>query len=130
MPVVHPMFGIYTQFGHSSKYSYNKNCTSPYYINLISIRANFAFCGLSSLVTWLQLALWLLRIFLKLVNLSSLFCNNLPLEKGMALHLYKTQECFVPSLVEIGLVVLEKKIKYEKFTDRWTTDNRRSEKLT
>ena len=31
------MFGIYTQFGLSSKYSYYKN--------LISNRANFAVCG-------------------------------------------------------------------------------------
>ena len=44
-----------------------------------------------------------------------------------------TKGCFVPSLVEIGLVVLEKKLKMWKVyrrTDRLTTDNRRSEKLT
>ena len=29
------MFGIYTQFGLSSEYSYNKNWTIPYFINLI-----------------------------------------------------------------------------------------------
>ena len=44
-----------------------------------------------------------------------LFRNYLPLEKGVVLHLYKlkspfTQGCFVPSLVEIGPVVLEEKI--------------------
>ena len=36
------MFGIYTQFGLSFKFSFNKNCTVPYFINLISNRANFA----------------------------------------------------------------------------------------
>ena len=51
-----------------------------------------------------------------------------------------TQGCFVPSFVEIGPVVLEKKLKMWKVyrrtdgqTDRQTdgqTDNRRSEKLT
>ena len=46
----------------------------------------------------------------------SLFRNYLSFEKGMALHLYKlkfpsTLGCFVPSLVEIGPVVLEKKMK-------------------
>ena len=44
-----------------------------------------------------------------------------------------TQGCFVPSLVEISPVVLEKKMKMCKVyrqTDRQTTDNRWSEKLT
>ena len=48
-----------------------------------------------------------------------------------------TYGCFVPSLVEIGPVVLEKKSKIGKVyrrtdrqTDRQTTDERRSEKLT
>ena len=48
-----------------------------------------------------------------------------------------TQECFVPSLVKIGPVVLEKKLKMWKVyrhtdrqTDRQMTDNRQSEKLT
>ena len=36
------MFGIYTQFGLSFKFSFNKNYTVPYLINLISNRANFA----------------------------------------------------------------------------------------
>jgi hypothetical protein len=44
------------------------------------------------------------------------------------------QGWFVPSLVKIGPVVLEKKSKMSKFTDgqtdRRTTDKRRSEKLT
>ena len=37
--------------------------------------------------------------------------NRIPFTKG----------CFVPSLVEISPVVLEKKIKYEKFTMTTTT---------
>ena len=40
---------IYTQFGLSSKYSCNKNCTIPYFIILISNRAIFAVRGPSSL---------------------------------------------------------------------------------
>ena len=46
------------------------------------------------------------------------FLKYLPLEKGVALHLNRagdsrfTHGCFVPSLVEIGQVVLEKKIFY------------------
>ena len=40
--------GIYTQVGLSSDYSYNKNCTIPYFINLISDRANFAVNGPTS----------------------------------------------------------------------------------
>ena len=63
-----------------------------------------------------------------------LFRHYLPLEKGVALHLYKlnpsTQKCFVSSLVKIGAVVWRKRFKCEKFTDRLTTDDRRSEKLT
>ena len=42
------MFGTYTQFGLSSKYSYNKNCSIAYFINLISYRANFAVHGPTS----------------------------------------------------------------------------------
>ena len=44
-----------------------------------------------------------------------------------------TQECFVLSLVEIGAVVLGKKMKMWKVyrqTDERSTDNKRSEKLT
>ena len=43
------MFGIYTQFGLSSNDSYNRNCTIPYFINLITDRANFAVSGPTSL---------------------------------------------------------------------------------
>ena len=42
------MIGIYTQFGLSSNYSYNKNCTIPYFINLITDRANFSISGPTS----------------------------------------------------------------------------------
>ena len=117
---------------------------------------------------WLKLAHWFWRReFFNYVNVFSLFCNYLPLEKGRTLHLNKlespspkdalwqvwlklaqwfwrrrflnfvnvfslfwiispwkragpffwkktwiplTTECFVPSWVEIGSVVLEKKI--------------------
>ena len=53
--------------------------------------------------------------FVNFFNILSPFRFYLPLEKGVTLDLYKfespcTQGCFVPSLVEIGLVVLVKKI--------------------
>ena len=64
---------------------------------------------------WLKLAQWLWRRrFFNFVNVFSLFRNYLPLEKGRALHLNNLESLiqgyFVPSLVEIGPVVLEKKI--------------------
>ena len=65
---------------------------------------------------WLSGFWWFWRRrFLNSVNLFSLFRNYLPLEKGVALHLNKFElpspnGCFVPSLVEISPVVLEKKI--------------------
>ena len=58
------------------------------------------------------------KTILILGNVFLLFRNYryLPLEKDVAFHLIKkkqipfTQGCFVPSLVEIGPAVLEKKI--------------------
>ena len=44
------MFGIYTYFKLSSKYSYNKNYTTPYFINLKSNRVNFAVRDPTSLI--------------------------------------------------------------------------------
>ena len=38
---------------------------------------------------WLKLAQWFLRRCFKFINVFSLFCNYLHLEKGMALHLNK-----------------------------------------
>ena len=65
----------------------------------------------------LKLAQWFLRRrFLKVVNLISLFCNYLPLRKGMALHLNKL-ECLLPkdALCQVWKpVVLEKKSKKGK----------------
>ena len=63
--------------------------------------------------------------FFNFVNVFLLFHNYLPLEKGGALHLNKIQESFVPSLVEIGPVVLKRRWKCEKFTTTptTTTDN-------
>ena len=41
---------------------------------------------------WLKLAQWFWRRrFFNFVNVFSLFCNYLPLEKGGALHLYKLE---------------------------------------
>ena len=78
---------------------------------------------------WLKLAQWFWRRrFLNIVNEFSLFRNYLPLEKGMALHLNKTwipftQGYFVQSLVEIGPVVLEKKMKMLKVYDNANDDD-------
>ena len=60
------------------------------------------------------------------VSIFSLFCYYLPLERGGALHLDKleSQGCFVPSLVEIDLVVLEKKLKSENLNDNNVDHNR------
>ena len=63
---------------------------------------------------WLELSQWFRsRRFFNFVNVFSLFRNYLPLEKGVALHMNKFESpspngCIVPSLVEIGPMVLEK----------------------
>ena len=88
---------------------------------------------------WLKLSkLCWRRRFFNFVNVFSLFRNYVPLEKGGAPSFKQTwipftRGCFVPSLVEIGPVVLDKKMKMWKVyrrTDRQTTDDRWSEKLT
>ena len=48
--------------------------------------------------------------FLNFENEFLLFCNYLPFEKGLDLHIKNWIRCFVPSLVEIGPVGLVKKI--------------------
>ena len=61
-------------------------------------------------------------------NIISLFCNYLPLEKGVALHLYKLES---PSpkeaLCQVWLKLVEwlwrRRWKCEKFTDGRTTGN-------
>ena len=56
--------------------------------------------------------------------------SHLPLQKSVALHLNKLESpCFVPSLVEIGPMILEEKMNMWK-VNRWMMDNRHSEKLT
>ena len=49
--------------------------------------------------------------FFNIVNVLSLFCNYLPVEKGLDLHIKKWIRCFVPSLVENVSVFLEKTLK-------------------
>ena len=57
--------------------------------------------------------------------------NYLPLGKGVALHLNKTQGCCVQCLVETVQCFRRRRWKCEKFTDRQTGGgNRRSEKIT
>ena len=63
---------------------------------------------------WLKLVQWFWRRrFLNFVNVISLFHNYLPLEKENSFEqtwILITQGCFVPRLVQIGSVVLQKKI--------------------
>ena len=63
---------------------------------------------------WLKLAHWFWRRFSKVVNIFSICCYYLTLEKGQGPSFERnwiplTQGCSVPSLVEIGPVVLENK---------------------
>ena len=67
---------------------------------------------------WMKLAHWVWRIiYLKVVNLFSLFGYRLTLEKDMARNLsfYHPR---MPGLVEIDPVVLEKKRTMLKFTHK------------
>ena len=67
-------------------------------------------------VVWLKSGLCFWRRFLKINNALSAFRNYLPMKKGRALYVKKTpwipvtQGCFVPSLVEIDSLFLEKMI--------------------
>ena len=86
------------------------------------------------------------RGFLNIFNIILLFLLLFPLWEGHGpsfeqTWISSTQGCFLSSLVEIGPVVLEKKLKMWKVnrqmdrrtdrqTDEQTMDNRRSEKLT
>jgi hypothetical protein len=66
------------------------------------------------------------KIF-KIFSVFLLFCDYLPLEKGNPLHLNNLESPpLVPSLVKIGPVVLEKKSKMLKFTDRQTDDGQKA----
>ena len=63
--------------------------------------------------------------FLNFINVFSLFHHYLPLEKGVAFQtsIPLTQECFVPSLVEICRVILEKKKEMWKVYDNDDNNN-------
>ena len=61
------MFGIHTQFGLSSNYSYNKNCSIPYFINLISDRAKFAVNGPTSVIAMYQIFVEKYKIIIILI---------------------------------------------------------------
>ena len=66
---------------------------------------------------WLKLAQRFCGRFRSFVNVFSLFRNYLPLEKDGTFEHFSipfTQECFVPSLVEIGLAVLERIFKFRQ----------------
>ena len=64
---------------------------------------------------WLKLVQWFwIRRFLNIFNIILHFRCYLPLEKGVALRLSSTQGYLVQSLVEIGPVVMEKKLKMWK----------------
>ena len=88
----------------------------------------------------LKLGQWFWRRFVKFFNVFSLFCYYLLFESGVVLPLHtfnslypRIQRCFVQSLIEIGHVLLEKKMKMlkdlkrqQRRRRRWTTmDDRR-----
>ena len=91
---------------------------------------------------WLLVAQWFWRRFLNFNDEFLQFCLLSPLEKGrgssfVQTWISSTQGCFVPSLVEIGWVVVKEKMKMWKIykqtdrrTDGKTTNDRRAEKLT
>ena len=86
---------------------------------------------------WLKLAQWSWRRSYKIRWCIFAIRNYLPFWKRTG-HFVRTtwitstQECFLPSSVEIWPVALEKKKKWNDYiqTDGRTTDNRQSEKLT
>ena len=98
--------------------------------NLIPFHPGVTLCQV-----WLKLAQRFgRRRFLKVINITSLFCNYLPFGNGSGPSFVQTwilfiQGCFVPGLVIIDPVVLEKKLKIRKVYRRMDrqTDNRRSE---
>ena len=49
-----------------------------------------------------------------------ILCYHFYQKKEMALHMNITQSCFVPSLLEIGHMVLENKINIWHFMNKWT----------
>jgi hypothetical protein len=61
---------------------------------------------------WLKLAKWFWRRrFLNDTTPFLHFCDYLPLEKDLDLYLNKLEFTFVPSMIEFGLLVLEKIFK-------------------
>ena len=64
---------------------------------------------------WKKLAQWLWRRqSLKVKELFSLFRYHLPSEAFVRTWIPITQECFLPTLIEIGPVVLNKNRKWQK----------------
>ena len=108
-----------------------KKAWSSIWTKLKSPSPNDALCKV-----WLKLAKWFLRSrFLNFANLFSLFRNFFHLEQGVDFYfsklefpLYKDALCQV--WLKLAQWFLRRRWKCEKFTDRRTTDNRRSEKLT
>ena len=84
---------------------------------------------------WLKLAkgFWRRRYW-NFVSVFSLFRNYLPLEKGVAFHLYKLEfpspkDTLWQVWLKIAKWFCRRRCKCKKFMDR-RTDDRRSEKLT
>ena len=73
---------------------------------------------------WLKLSQWFwTRRFLNFINVFSLFCNYLPIEKGGALHLNKFESPLPKdALCQVWLKLAQwfcrRRWKCEKFTDR------------
>ena len=82
----------------------------PLFVQNLNYLTKSAFCRI-----WLKLGQWFWRIFVyKFVSVFALYRFHFHLKKGGAFLFNKTQWCFVPSLIEIGPVVLEKKMKMSK----------------
>ena len=119
------------------------------FINVFSLFCNYMYLSMEKGGVWSKLARWFWARFLNFINVFSLFLLLSPLGKGWGPSFVQTwipftQGYFVPSLVEISPVVLEKMkmwrvyIQTDGQTDGWTdgwtkrqtTDSRWSEKLT
>ena len=88
---------------------------------------------------WSKLVQWFWRRFVNFVNIFPLFCNYLPLRRGVVLHLNKLEtpspkDALCQFWSKLAWWSSRRRWKCEKFTeghtDRRTKDNRPTEKLT
>ena len=98
-----------------------------YFIKLVSSSSKDALCQV-----WLKSALWFLRKrFLNFFNIFLLFCNYLPLVKGVALYSKKLEspspkDALCQVWLKLALWFLRRRWKCEKFTDDGQQANRKA----